>query len=152
MSANRFSSIKTLLSTRKLKLVAIKGDGNCFYRAIATAYYKDPDMHYPLRRTLMDHMLAEADEYSLYFEDSKRFTRVLQANKRKGVWNSDLCDLVPLAVSKLLNIRVEVYSVITNEEDENETSEVIRYVFGERNPNTLRLLHQDNHYDLLVKD
>ncbi len=143
MSLTRFSSIKTLLSTKKLTLTAIKGDGNCFYRAIATAYYKDPDMHFPLRRSLMDHMLAEADEYSLYFEDTSRFTRVLRANKRKGVWNSDLCDLVPMAVSKLLNIRVEVYSVIDNE--------IIRYVFGEKNPNTLRLLHQDNHYDLLVK-
>ncbi len=143
MSLTRFSSIKTLLSTKKLTLTAIKGDGNCFYRAIATAYYKDPDMHFPLRRSLMDHMLAEAEEYSLYFEDTSRFTRVLRANKRKGVWNSDLCDLVPMAVSKLLNIRVEVYSVIDNE--------IIRYVFGEKNPNTLRLLHQDNHYDLLVK-
>ncbi len=143
MSLTRFSSIKTLLSTKKLTLTAIKGDGNCFYRAIATAYYKDPDMHFPLRRSLMDHMLAEAEEYSLYFEDTSRFTRVLRPNKRKGVWNSDLCDLVPMAVSKLLNIRVEVYSVIDNE--------IIRYVFGEKNPNTLRLLHQDNHYDLLVK-
>jgi len=94
-------------------------------------------------------MLAEADEYSLYFEDTSRFTRVLRANKRKGVWNSDLCDLVPMAVSKLLNIRVEVYSVIISKD---ETNEVIRYVFGEKNPNTLRLLHQDNHYDLLKKD
>ena len=140
----RFASLPLLLRTRKLKLVPIKGDGNCFYRAVATGYYRDSEMHFILRRAIMDHIQSSIEDYAIFFDSVAKFTRVVTANKRKGVWNSDLCDIVPLAVSQLLNIRVEVFSVVDNE--------VIRYVFGEDKPSTLRLLHQDNHYDLLKKD
>lgn len=139
----RFVSLPVLLRTRKLKLEPIKGDGNCFYRAVATGYYRDPEMHFMLRRALMEHMSNSIENYAIFFDSVAKFSRIITANKRKGVWNSDLCDIVPLAVSELLNIRVEVFSVVDDK--------VIWYVFGEDKPSTLRLLHQENHYDLLKK-
>ena len=115
-------------------------DGNGFYRAISTAYYKDVEMHHLLRRTTMEHMME--DDYSDYFTSRKSFQGILNANKRLGVWNSDLADVVPLAVAKMLGCCIEVYSVYDGE--------VRKYSFGEGTK--IRLLHSNNHYDLLLKD
>ncbi len=119
------------------------GDGNCFYRAVSTGYYKDVDMHHLLRRTTMEHMMESVETYAPYFESVKSLNGKLNANKRLGVWNSDLADLVPHAVSQLLNCCVEIYDV-----DENE--QIVRYTFGEGQK--IRLLRKENHYDLLLKD
>lgn len=120
------------------------GDGNCFYRAAATHLYADPNKHLLLRRTLIEHMAEEQGQYVPFFESPKKFQNVLHANKRAGVWNSDLADLVPVALAQLLNIRVEVFSVA-------DTGEIQKYTFGSEQPNPIRLLLKDNHYDLLIK-
>ncbi len=142
--ASRFASVPTLLRSRKLHKVPMIGDGNCFYRAVCAAYYKDVDMHHLLRRITIEHMLVDADIYEHLFESRTTLLRKLAANKRLGVWNSDLADLVPIAVAKLLGCCIEIYSV--------EEEEVIRYRFGEELGSPIRLLHKDNHYDLLLKD
>lgn len=141
---SRFSSVPTLLRSRKLRAVPMVADGNCFYRAISAAYYKDVDMHHMLRRVTMEHMLEDAELYEEFFESKQAFVRRVTANKRLGVWNSDLADLVPVAVAQLLGCCIEVYSVVDDE--------VVRYRFGEQLGSPIRLLHQDNHYDLLLKD
>ncbi len=143
MASSRFSSTATLMRSRKLRSVAMVADGNCFYRAVATGYHKDVDMHHLLRRTTMEHMMESADTYMPYFESEKTMMGKLNANKRLGVWNSDLADLVPHAVASMLSCCIEVYAV-----DDND--EVTKYVFGEGEK--IRLLRKDNHYDLLLKD
>jgi hypothetical protein len=142
--ASRFASVPTLLRSRKLRTVPMMGDGNCFYRAVCAAYYKDVDMHHLLRRITIEHMMDDADVYEHFFESRAAMLRRMTANKRPGVWNSDLADLVPVAVAKLLGCCIEVYSVVEDE--------VIRYRFGEDLGSPIRLLHKDNHYDLLLKD
>lgn len=121
-------------------------DGNCFYRAVTTALYGSPVNHKDLRSRLMNHMLEMEHVYGALFESPKRFRGVLAANKRLGVWNSDLADLMPSAVASLLGVSLEVYSVA---EDES----VVRYIFNEEtvSGSKIRLLHENNHYDLLVK-
>lgn len=142
---SRFSSLSVLLRSRKFHVLPVEGDGNCFYRAVAQAHYKDESFHLLLRRTLMEHMWVDKADYEPYFESLKRFSAVLTANKRAGVWNSDMADLVPMAITKLLSVKVEVYSL--------EDNEVAKYVFGEEfGGKAIRLLHKDNHYDLLVKN
>lgn len=120
------------------------GDGNCFYRAVAAAYYKDVTMHPTLRFFTMDHMLDSADVYQHFFESFMSMKRRLTANKRLGVWNTDLADLVPFAISRLLQCRLEIYAVTDDEE-------VLKHSFGESG-DTIRLLYKNNHYDLLVKN
>ena len=138
-----FACIQTLLKHKKLCLEKVEPDGNCFYRAVAKSYYKDVDMHHLLRRITMEHMMEDAEEYEGLFESKKSLVAKLNANKRLGVWNSDLADLVPLAVANLLNCRLEIYAVAENEK-------VQTYVFGEGEK--IRLLLRNNHYDLLIKD
>jgi hypothetical protein len=121
-------------------------DGNCFYRAVAAAVYGTPKTHKDLRGRIMNHMLEMEAMYSAFFESPKRFRGVLSANKRLGVWNSDLADLVPSAVANMLGVSLEVYSVADDES-------VVRYIFNEEHvgDSKIRLLHQDNHYDLLLR-
>lgn len=140
---SRFPSLPVLLRTRKLRRVPMVADGNCFYRAVCAGYHKDVELHHLLRRTTMEHMLESLDVYGHYFPSMGAMVGKLNANKRLGVWNSDLADLVPHAVAQMLGCCIEVYSV-------GEKEEVTRYSFGEGTK--VRLLRQDNHYDLLIKN
>jgi hypothetical protein len=144
-SPSRFASLPILLKTRKLHRVAMVPDGNCFYRAISTAFYKDVQAHKTLRAKVMDYMLETETMYSALFESPKRFRAVLAANKRLGVWNSDLADMVPFATANLLKIRLDVFSVL-------EDGEIAHYIFNDgcEGP-TIRLLHEENHYDVLLR-
>ena len=143
--SSSFSSLSVLLKSRKLRQVAMPADGNCFYRAVAAAYHGDQDMHHMLRRALMDYILEEKSQFQALFESPRSFTGTVVANRRAGVWNSDLADLVPAAIATYLGARVEVYSV---QKDES----VKRYVFGsEGGGERIRILHHDNHYDLLTR-
>jgi hypothetical protein len=141
-----FASVPVLLKTRKLRRVPMVPDGNCFYRAVAAAVHGSPKTHKDLRSRLMDHMLEMEATYSPFFESQARFRRVLAANKRLGVWNSDLADIVPCAVANLLGVVLEVYSV-------TDDDSVVRYSFNEEQTGgqKIRLLHEHNHYDLLLK-
>ncbi len=101
-------------------------------------------MHPTLRLFAMEHMLDNAEIYQPFFESFMAMKRRLTANKRLGVWNSDLADLVPVAVASLLQCRLDIYAV-------SEDDEVVRYSFGESG-DRIHLLYKDNHYDLLVKN
>jgi hypothetical protein len=87
-------------------------------------------------------MLEDVDFFQHLFVSKDAFVSRVAANKRLGVWNTDLGDIIPLAVAKLLNCCLEIYSV--------KEDKVMRYRVGE-GPK-IRLLHQKNHYDLLLKD
>ncbi len=137
-----FPCLQTLLNFRKFHVVPVDADGNCFYRAVAKGYYKDIDMHHMLRRTTIEHMMEDVAEYAPYFESQKSLLGKLNANKRLGVWNTDLADLIPQAVAALLHCQINVYAVADNEE-------VVRYSFGEGQK--IHLLLRNNHYELLVK-
>lgn len=120
-------------------------DGNCFYRAVAAAFYNNPNAHISLRSNLMNYMLEMEEFYASLFESRRHFRAVLAANKRLGVWNSDLADMVPIAAASLLQIRLEVFRVC-------EDGKVARYIFNESQAGPkIRLLHEDNHYDVLMR-
>lgn len=145
MSATRFASVPVLLKARKLRRVPMVADGNCFYRAVAAAFYNNTRAHESLRHRIMDYMLEMEDIYTALFESPRRFRAVLAANKRLGVWNSDLADIAPFAAANLLQVRLEVFSVC-------EGGEVARYIFNESQTGLkVRLLHEDNHYDVLLR-
>jgi OTU domain-containing protein 3 len=145
--ASRFLSLSALLKSRKLRVVEITGDGNCFYRAVARAFHKDEDFHLLIRSTLMEHIVEDPTPYTAFFENEKRLRNLAHANKKPNTWNSDLADVVPFGISNLLNCRVEVYSVNGND------GGVSKFVFGEDKGSPIRLMHVNgNHYNLLEKN
>ncbi len=134
--------IQSLFKLGKFTPEPVQADGNCFYRAVAKGYYKDVDMHHMLRRTTIEHMMETAAEYVPYFESQKSLMDKLNANKRLGVWNTDLADMVPQVVAALIGCCIHIYAVT-----ENDT--IMKYTFGE-GP-VIHLLLHNNHYNLLVK-
>lgn len=146
MSASScFASVSILLKSRKLRRVPMVADGNCFYRAVAAAIYKNANAHKSLRTKLMEYMLEYKSVYGALFESEHRFRGILSANKRLGVWNTDLADIAPLAMANLLGITLEIFFV-------GDDGEVRRYTFNESLSGTkIRLLHENNHYDVLLR-
>ena len=162
-----FSSLPILLRSRKLHVLPIEGDGNCFYRALSVAIYKDSSKHALLRKSLCTYISEHRDIYLPLFESPKYFQRCLAANKRLNVWNSAFADILPHAVANYLQITLEVYAA------EDEESTVHKYVFtgDQGTPRSawdlgiagceqlargfatekVRLLYTNgNHYDLLL--
>jgi hypothetical protein len=88
----------------------ITGDGNCFYRALAAALIGDDEQHMSIRGAIMDYMAAHVGDYGMYFEDPKTYKRCVAANRKSGVWNTEICDLVPSATAAALTIKLVIHS------------------------------------------
>ncbi len=140
-------SLFDFLYERQQNIRIIKGDGNCFYRALALAVYDDESFHTTIRSTAINTIQCDADTYLPYFsKDEKRFLAALHANKRNGVWNTEIADIVPTVVPDVLDINLGIV-------DYNDTTKMITiHKFGEsRDRKTVWLLRTDgSHYDLLV--
>ncbi len=146
MSYSQFTSLPILLRSRKLRVIPMISDGNCFYRAISTALFKNPEYHTDIRHKVTQYIQQHSDKYSIYFENSRYFFRALLANNYPGVWNSDFADMIPHAVAQMFEVRIEIYA-------EDSFGKINKYVLdtnrGTKSP--LRLLLRNDHYDLLQK-
>ncbi len=128
-----------------MRVHTIASDGNCFYRALALAYYNDESMHSTLRYTTMNHMQTHLEDYQQYFDADVNLLQRIHSHKRSGVWNTDISDLVPYIVSEALDIRL----VVHNEDDEGH---IQTHTFGDADAaQTIRMLRVSNsHYNLIV--
>jgi hypothetical protein len=144
--SSRFLSLPSLLRSRKLRILPVASDGNCFYRAVSRAYYKDEEFHGLLRRTLMEHIIEETAHYTTLFDNEEKLKNLAHSNKRLNCWNSDLADIVSFGISNMLNIKIEVYRL-------NKDESVSKYVFGSDcgGPSICLLNVNRNHYNLLEK-
>lgn len=123
--------------------VSVKADGNCFYRAIARAVHKDEDFHLQIRRSAMD-ALIESKDYVHLFDNPDAFKRCVAANKRPGVWNTEIADLAPTLIPKLLNVYLTIYDI-------HDDGMPYCYHYGDSSHTAIALLRTgDCHYDLLV--
>ena len=93
-----------------LDIQKITGDGNCFYRALAAALIGDDEQHMIMRGTIMDYMAQHVGDYGMYFENPKTYKRCVAANRNSGVWNTEICDLVPSAAAAALKIKLVIHS------------------------------------------
>ncbi len=93
-----------------LDIQKITGDGNCFYRALAAALIGDDDQHMIMRGAIMDYMAQHVGDYGMYFENPKTYKRCVAANRNSGVWNTEICDLVPSAAAAALKIKLVIHS------------------------------------------
>lgn len=140
---SRFSSVTALLGHHSFKQIPVIDDGNSFYRAIAIAYYKEQDFHLLLRRTVVEDIQYDA-QYQLYFPSMFVMTKGLQSHKRKGHWSHSLERMIAFAVSRLLNVRLEIYSV--------QEDGIQKHVFSTPySGQTVRLLQRNDTFDLLIR-
>lgn len=125
--------------------INVAADGNCFYRAVSLALYGTESRHTTLRADTMTALLSKQTDYGILFETLKRFVRCVHANKRDGIWNTEISDLAPSAAADHLGIHLIVYNknIFTDKIDPPAE-------FNVGASATVRLLRVANcHYNLL---
>ena len=138
------ATLNSFLSANNYILMEIAGDGNCFYRSAAIALFKDESKHKLLRDIMMDHMLTKTEQYAEYFTSGIQYRRKVAANRRDGVWNTEIADIVPVQLAVKFDITLVIH-------DCNETTKKVtkrKYGHGATRVHLMRT--NDGHYSLLV--
>ena len=169
--------VKSFLEERNFNRIPIKGDGNCFYRTIATymklaenAAIKVENEKQILRNTVVNKMMTNINEVAPYLANDENAWAQLEALKRDGEWNSDAGDIVTQFAARALNKRLKIYDIkepvkarkiiLSRNASGKEISEnfpaqprkIISYTFEplENVENTIHMLRvADGHYELL---
>lgn len=112
--------LNNLLLSNNLKRVPIAADGNCFLKAVlhglqeGNSYLTVEKM----RTDLVEHLQHERAHYNNFLsfdeqlseEEKKRYDDYLHDLSHNGHWNSDLADMMPLALSNIYRHPIRVYS------------------------------------------
>ncbi|CAC5390833.1 unnamed protein product [Mytilus coruscus] len=113
--------LNNLLLNNNLKRVPIAADGNCFLKVVlhglqeGNSYLTVEKM----RKDLVEHLQHERTHYNnfLSFDEQlseegkkKRYDDYLHDLSHNGHWNSDLADMMPLALSNIYRHPIRVYS------------------------------------------
>lgn len=142
--ATATATLDSFLSENDYILMEIDGDGNCFYRAAAIALFKNESKHKVLRDIMMDHMLTKTDTYAEYFASDIQYRRKVSANRRSGVWNTEIADIVPVELAIKFDITLVIH-------DCNEiTKKVTTRKYGRGATRVHLMRTNDGHYSLLV--
>jgi hypothetical protein len=117
-------------------------DGNCFYTTMGFFSELDADS---MRKKIMDYMTENKAFYSVYFESEKDFLSRVKANRRPGVWNSDICDIVPQAASQMLK-----RTIIVHNYTDNRTFNLITFEHENPTGNAIHVFRKSDHYEILL--
>lgn len=72
----------------KLQFTNVKGDGNCLFRCIAYALFKDENRHSEIRKEVCDHM--ENDERYKFNKDDEEYSKYIEHMRKDRTWGTDL--------------------------------------------------------------
>ena len=75
---------------RKLRINTVDNDGNCFFRAISDQLFGGEDEHQFLRKTVVEHLRENKDEYKLFMENDMNIDRYIDAMSLSGTWGGQL--------------------------------------------------------------
>jgi len=84
------AKFKVMLAGKKLRLANVRGDGNCFFRAIADQLYGSEFRHNKLRKDVVDHLKANKEEYRLFMENDIKIDKYIRLMSRDGQWGGQL--------------------------------------------------------------
>jgi len=74
-----------------MKILKVKGDGNCLFRSIALQTYGDEDLHLMIRLKSMQYIEAEKDYFKNYIEGGLNGIKSYIDRKSKdGEWGDDI--------------------------------------------------------------
>jgi hypothetical protein len=120
----------------------VNPDGNCFYTS--TGFFCNLNAK-EMRTSLMNYITSNKAFYSVFFETEKEFMGCVRANRRPGVWNSDICDIAPQAAAQMLkrNIIIHNYSA-------DGTFNLITFAVENPGGNDIHLFRKSHHYEILL--
>lgn len=92
----------------------------------------------------MNHLVDEHKKYVVYLSDNvPNMLRAISANRRLGVWNTEISDLAVTIVPELLKVTLKVHDV-------NSDNNINTITIGESETIIHLLRTNGNHYDLLT--
>ena len=135
---------------RTYDVLNVSGDGHCLFRSVAMEV--PPYTHGQLRTLAADWILANGDKdaggvpLKLYFNLKNGETLAEYVQRlRSGLWGGSG---EVYALSHALNIRIKVFAYSKKNNDLSESMDVKPDEY-DSNCTLIRLLHFNNHYDLL---
>lgn len=137
----READFSSQLATKGLRIVDMRPDGNCLFRALAYAVWNDAERHTILRATVMQYLVQERDYFSQFVAED--FVRYVRRKSRDGTHGNHL-ELQ--AAAELFTRAIEVYSY-------SATPATIIDAWGtpadpEAAPEPIRLsFHRGSHYN-----
>lgn len=145
--------------------IPIPGDGNCFYTACSLSL--KPKTSKELRNSIMDFLMINSSDYSHMFESPQRFINKVRANRRSGVWNTEISDLAPFILARLSDLTITIFNAspqIVDLGPQNPSIDVhfetiiiqpsgdVKTVAGiKKSENGIHLVRSLSHYDALVQ-
>lgn len=120
----------------------VNPDGNCFYTTIG--FFSGINAT-TIRKKIMDYMTENKAFYSVFFETEREFLSCIRANRRSGVWNSDICDIVPQAAAQMLK-----RSIIVHNYAADNTFNLIEFQVDNPTANVIHVFRKSHHYEILL--
>lgn len=85
-----YSHYAGTLAAQGLDVVAVPGDGNCFFRSVSHQVYGTDEHHETVRRKCMDYMSEDAAFFSQFVEGGMdSFPLYVQAKRQNACWGDD---------------------------------------------------------------
>ena len=102
-------SISELLSRQNRKLLKMVGDGNCFFRAIATLFYGSQEKHADVRNEIVIHIGKTANKFSAFMpQPTTQVQQHITTMRNTGVW-ATLAEI--MAAVELYGVPLYLYTL-----------------------------------------
>ena len=99
--------LERLISANNLVQIPVPRDGNCFFSSIAIL---SGDTMEVVRDKVCTHMLANKAEYTQYMPENISFINEVWKFKKSGIWNNDVGDCLPYAISQIYKKKIVIYT------------------------------------------
>jgi hypothetical protein len=98
------------LTMMRMKRTEVPPDGDCFFSCLAHALGQpQPGSASELRATLVRYIRENGDLFASVFETREEFEDGLAAASMDGRWNTDFCDLMPVAACNVFGRDLHIW-------------------------------------------
>mmetsp|Transcript_17504 Transcript_17504/g.38147 ORF Transcript_17504/g.38147 Transcript_17504/m.38147 type:complete len:288 (+) Transcript_17504:263-1126(+) len=84
------TDLERRLHDLKLKMLIMGDDGNCQFRSCSQQLYGTQDHYQRVRQKVVDHMHANSDTYSIYFETEQEWEQYISNMAKDRTWGDEL--------------------------------------------------------------
>lgn len=133
---------------KKFKIIKIDADGNCLFNCFIKQGVISESLD-DFRYTIKEFMKNNKDDYDTQDMSNREWDYHTDPIKINGVWDKDIFDIVPYAISKMINIKLNIFNFISMNNGGTEMISDKPTIIGDYNKN-IYLMKLDNHYDLLI--
>ena len=128
---------------KKYRIIPIKRDGNCLFRAVADQVYCDPNLHDKVKNFCANYMQEEEKYFSEFITDSMDYTKYISDLRKDGAWGGNY---EIIALSQIYKRSIEVY-------EHSEKPRMFQFPNNQGNNGpSIRLFYRNNHYASIKSD